>query len=73
MKSTPIRNPGQDNMLALGNAALTLIDYQPPQVSTVESMDRFRFINNVVALAKTDLDQFIPNGAVQSEALVGKH
>jgi len=50
--------------------ALILIDYQPPQVSTVESIDRFMLINNVMALAKTDLDQFIPDGAVQSEALV---
>ena len=40
-------------MLAPGNAALILIDYQPPQVSTVESMDRQALINNVVALCKT--------------------
>lgn len=53
MKSTPIRNPDQDIMLAPGNAALILIDYQPPQVSTAESMDRLMLINNVVALAKT--------------------
>lgn len=53
MKSTPIRKPGKDILLAPGNAALILIDYQPPQVSTVESMDRLRLINNVVALAKT--------------------
>jgi nicotinamidase-related amidase len=53
MKSTPIRKPEQDIMLAPGNAALILIDYQPPQVSTVESMDRRTLINNVVALAKT--------------------
>ena len=60
-------------MLAPGSVALILIDYQPPQVSTVESIDRFMLINNVVALAKTDLDHFIPDRAVQSEALVGKH
>ncbi len=53
MKSTPIREPKKDLMLAPGNAALILIDYQPPQVSTVESMDRLMLINNVVALAKT--------------------
>ncbi len=53
MKSTPIRMPEHDILLAPGNAALILIDYQPPQVSTVESMDRLRLINNVVALAKT--------------------
>ncbi len=53
MRSTPIRDPKKDIMLAPGNAALILIDYQPPQVSTVDSMDRFTLINNVVALAKT--------------------
>lgn len=40
MKSTPIRKPEKDILLAPGNAALILVDYQPPQVATVESMDR---------------------------------
>jgi nicotinamidase-related amidase len=53
MKSTPIRDPKKDIMLAPGNAALILIDYQPPQVSTVESIDRRTLITNIVALAKT--------------------
>ncbi len=53
MRSTPLRKPEKDILLAPGNAALILIDYQPPQVSTVESMDKFMLINNVVALAKT--------------------
>ncbi len=53
MKSTAIRDPKKDIMLSPGNAVLILIDYQPPQVSTVDSMDRFTLINNVVALAKT--------------------
>jgi len=68
-----MRKPVQDTMLAPESAALILIDYQPPQASMVESIDRFMLINNFVAPAKTDLDQFIPDGAVQSEALVGKH
>jgi nicotinamidase-related amidase len=53
MKSSKMRNPDEDIMLAPGNAALILIDYQPPQVSTVESMEKKALINNVVALAKT--------------------
>ena len=53
MKSTSPRDPKKDIMLSPGNAALILIDYQPPQVSTVESMDRQTLINNVVALCKT--------------------
>lgn len=53
MRSTPIRKPEADILLAPGNAALILIDYQPPQISTVESMDRLMLVNNVVAVAKT--------------------
>ena len=53
MKGTLIRDPKNDILLAPGNAALILIDYQPPQVSTVESIDRQKLINNVVALART--------------------
>ena len=53
MESTPPRDPKKDIMLSPGNAALILIDYQPPQVSTVDSMDRQTLINNVVALCKT--------------------
>ena len=44
MKSTPIRKPEKDILPAPGNAALILIDYQPPQVSTIESMDRKQLI-----------------------------
>ena len=40
MRSTPIWDPKKDILLSPGNAALILIDYQPPQVSTVDSMDR---------------------------------
>jgi hypothetical protein len=53
MKSTAPRDPRKDIMLSPGNAALILIDYQPPQISTVDSMDRQTLINNVVALCKT--------------------
>ena len=53
MKSLAVRDAEEDILLAPGNAALILIDYQPPQVSTVESMVKKELINNVVALAKT--------------------
>ena len=53
MNSTPIRKPEQDILLAPGNAALILIDYQPPQFSTVDSVDRETLMRNVVSLAKT--------------------
>jgi hypothetical protein len=60
VKSTPIRNPGQDIMLAPGSAALILIDNQSPQFPHANALG-------------IDLDQFLPDGAVQSGALVEKH
>lgn len=53
MKSFPIRDQVKDHLLTPKNSALILIDYQPPQVTTVTSMDRGQLIANVVALAKT--------------------
>src|SRR5438552_14079111 len=53
MKITPIHKPENDILLAPGNAALILIDYQPAQISTIESIDRLTLVNNVVAVAKT--------------------
>jgi nicotinamidase-related amidase len=53
MKSSPIRKPEEDILLAPGNAALIIIDYQPPQFCTVESIDRFTLLNNIIAVAKT--------------------
>jgi nicotinamidase-related amidase len=53
MKSTTPRDAEKDVLLSPGNAALILIDYQPPQVSTVDSMDRQTLINNIVAFCKT--------------------
>ncbi|MGH7807783.1 MAG: hypothetical protein ACRENT_06780 [Thermodesulfobacteriota bacterium] len=40
MKSFPIRDQVKDHLLTPKNSALILIDYQPPQVFTVASMDK---------------------------------
>lgn len=52
MASQPIRDPLHDPLLTPKNSALIFIDYQPPQVNTIASMDRPLLINNAVALAK---------------------
>lgn len=52
MTSRPIRDPLTDALLTPENSALIFIDYQPPQVNTIASMDRPTLINNVVTLAK---------------------
>lgn len=53
MTSQPRRNPKSDRLLTPENAALILIDYQPPQVNTVRSIDALTLIRNAVSLAQT--------------------
>jgi nicotinamidase-related amidase len=52
MTSLPARDPATDNLLAPGNAALILIDYQPTQINSVNSAPRERVVSNVVSAAK---------------------
>jgi nicotinamidase-related amidase len=52
MTSLPIRDPEKDHLLTPKNAALVLIDYQPPQIYTVRSMETGRMINNVITLTR---------------------
>lgn len=53
MTSQPRRDPVSDPLLTPENAALLLIDYQPPQVNTIRSMDSLTLIRNTVSLAQT--------------------
>ena len=53
MASQPKRDPKTDSLLTPENASLLVIDYQPPQINTLRSMDASILIANVVALAKT--------------------
>lgn len=53
MSSYPkIRDPKSDHLLTPANAALVVIDYQPAQVDSVNSMPRDQLITNIVALAR---------------------
>jgi len=40
MSSFPIRDKKADHLLTAENAALIIIDYQPPQVNSIGSMSR---------------------------------
>lgn len=60
MRSTRQREALADHLLAPGNATLVLIDYQPPQISTVRSMNTGDLVANVVALAKTAITFDLP-------------
>jgi len=52
MTSEPIRNPETDRLLTPNNAALVVIDYQPSQIGTVNSIDRELLVNNIVSVAR---------------------
>ena len=50
MTSRPVRTP--DPLLTPENSLLAIIDYQPPQVNSIGSMDRQLLVNNIVGVAK---------------------
>ncbi|MGN6394764.1 MAG: hydrolase [Mucilaginibacter sp.] len=52
MSSYPMRDPKTDHLLTPQNAAFVLIDYQPIQVSSIESMDKTRLVSNITVLSK---------------------
>ena len=52
MTSRPIRDQVDDHLITPKNAALLIIDYQPPQVSSIVSMDHRTLVANIVALAR---------------------
>ena len=53
MTSQLRRDPLADHLLTPENCALLLIDYQPPQLNTVRSMDARELVANAVSLAET--------------------
>ena len=53
MASLPVRDPVGDHLLTPKNAALALIDYQPPQFSAVRSIDPELLLENIVSTVKT--------------------
>lgn len=53
MSSLPIRDPESDHLLTPKNAALLIIDYQPVQVNSINSMDRKQLIDNIMITAQT--------------------
>jgi nicotinamidase-related amidase len=50
--SQPIRDPIADHLLTPQNSALLVIDYQPPQLSAVKSMDRDLLMKNAASTIK---------------------
>src|SRR2546430_15174210 len=52
MTSQPMRDQVEDHLITPKNAALLIIDYQPPQVSSIVSMDHRTLVANIVAIAR---------------------
>jgi len=50
MSSLPIRDQKKDHLLTPENSALIIIDYQPQQMFSVVSTDKYVMVENVVAL-----------------------
>ncbi len=47
-----IRDPISDHLITPQNSALVVIDYQPPQVGNMRSMDRDLLVKNIVSTVK---------------------
>ncbi|OOG59377.1 hydrolase [Rhodanobacter sp. C03] len=60
MASEPIRDPVKDHLLTPQNSALIVIDYQPVQVNSIDSMNRQLLINNIVGTAKAAVAYGLP-------------
>jgi nicotinamidase-related amidase len=52
MSSLKIRDQKADHLLTPENSAVIIIDYQATQVGSIESTDKYRMVQNVIALAK---------------------
>jgi nicotinamidase-related amidase len=52
MSSSKIRDQKADHLLTPENSAVIIIDYQATQVGSIESTDKYRMVQNTIALVK---------------------
>jgi nicotinamidase-related amidase len=52
MSSYPMRDSKKDHLLTPQNSALLIIDYQPTQVNSINSMSRKQLVSNIVIVAE---------------------
>jgi len=52
MSSLQIRDQKTDHLLTPENSVVIIIDYQATQVGSIESTDKYRMVQNTIALAK---------------------
>jgi nicotinamidase-related amidase len=52
MSSYPVRDAKTDRLLTPQNAALLIVDYQPVQINSINSMPRKQLVSNIVIVAE---------------------
>ena len=52
MSSLPVRDPKKDRLLTPENSVLVVIDYQPAQIDSVNSMNRAELVRNILLVAR---------------------
>ena len=52
MSSYPTRDPKKDDLLTPQNVALIIIDYQPTQVNSINSMSRKQLVSNIISVTE---------------------
>lgn len=60
MTSYAPRDPKNDRLLAPGNSVFAIIDYQPTQIQSIESMNRYQLVQNIIATTKLLQDFQVP-------------
>lgn len=60
MSSLPVRDPVTDRLLTPENAALVVIDYQPTQINSINSMNRAELVRNILLVARIARNYRLP-------------
>lgn len=60
MTSFEPRNSVEDELLSSENSVLVVIDYQPTQINSINSMDRHDLISNITSVVKLAKDFKVP-------------
>jgi nicotinamidase-related amidase len=60
MSSYPMRDQQTDHLLTPKNTALLIIDFQPIQISSIESIDKKQLMSNIVTVARMAVQYKIP-------------
>lgn len=60
MSSLPVRDPVHDRLLTPENSVLVVIDYQPTQINSINSMNRAELVRNILLVARIARNYHLP-------------